>query len=386
MADKLLVVVSALIGIGILILVHEFGHYWVARRLRFDVQEFSIGFGPRVFGWRGKGGIAYNLRLFFFFGGFVRIREIEEDLVQPPESPYARPAREIFRRIAVIAAGPATNFLLAAMLLFVYSLWLAGFRATTEIATVAEGSPAEKAGLLAGDQIVGYAYIRQKLPYSPLFLREVQCYIANHPGKPIRLLIRREFHEFPVIIVPNRREGFRLVHEPDLHARGLTRWLQRFFGRLEKEELGLIGVVFKTEPIPAMPWQERLSKALPLTWDNLVTTFQQVTLPLTQPILLREISGPIRIVYEVVAHRWVGLMEQIRIFALISFALAFLNLFPIPLLDGGRILFLMVEFVGRRRFYNLEVKANYIGLAFLVLLLLFVTAKDLYFVLLRLQQ
>jgi len=384
--EKILFVLSALIGLGILILIHELGHFWVARKLRFNVQEFSIGFGPKLLGWTGKDGIVYNLRLFAFFGGFVRIQEIEDELLQQPESPHARPAREIFRRVAVIAAGPISNLLMAVLLLFVYSVWWAGFRTTTEIAAVSEGSPAEKAGLMPGDQIVGFAYLRMHLPYSPTFNRELRCYIYNHPGQPIRLLVRRDFYEFPVIVVPNRKEGFRIVHTPHPHASGIQRWLQRIFGRLEKEEFGLIGVAFKTEPIPAMPWWERLKAAIPLTWDNLVDTWQRVTLPFTQPILLREISGPIRIVYEVVVHRWLGVMEQIRVFALISFALAFLNLFPFPILDGGRILFLLIEFVSRRRIYNLEVKANYVGLALLLALVLFVTLKDLHFVLMRGQQ
>jgi len=384
--EKILFMLSALIGLGILILVHEWGHFWVARKLKFNVQEFSIGFGPKLLGWQGRDGITYHLRLFAFFGGFVRIKEIEDDLLQQPESPHARPAREIFRRIAVIFAGPAANFLIAAILIFVYSVWWAGFRTTTEIASVSEGSPAEKSGLRPGDQIVGFAYLRQQLPYSPVFARELRCYIASNPGKPIRLLVRRDFHEFPVIVVPNRKEGFRIVHTPHPNAQGIQRWLQRVFGRLEREEFGLIGIAFKTEPIPAMPWHARLKEALPMTWDNLVEMWKQVTLPFTQPILLREVSGPIRIVYEVVAHRWLGIMEQIRVFALISFALAFINLFPFPVLDGGRILFLLIEFVSRRRIYNLEVKANYVGLALLVALLLFVTLKDLHFVLLRGQQ
>ncbi|MCS7264168.1 MAG: site-2 protease family protein [Armatimonadetes bacterium] len=386
LGEKILFMISALIGIGILILVHEFGHFWVARKLKFNVQEFSIGFGPKLLGWKGKDGILYNLRLFAFFGGFVRIKEIEDDLLIQPESPKARSGSEIFRRIAVIAAGPGANILLAIFLLFIYSAWWAGFRTVPEIASISEGSPAEKAGLQVGDYIVGFAYLRQQLPYSPNFFRELRCYIANNPGKPIRLLVRRDFREFVVTIVPNRKEGFRVVHTPDPNAKGLTRFLQRIFGRLEKEEFGLIGVAFKTEPIPAMPFKERLIQAFPLTWENILDTWQRITLPFTQPILLREVSGPIRIVYEVVAHRWLGVMEQVRVFALISFALAFINLFPFPILDGGRILFLLIEFIGRRRIYNLEVKANYVGLALLVALLLFVTFKDLYFVLTRGQQ
>jgi regulator of sigma E protease len=384
--EKILFMLSALVGLGILILVHEWGHFWVARKLRFNVQEFSIGFGPKLLGWQSKDGITYHLRLLAFFGGFVRIKEIEDDLLQQPESPYARPTKDIFRRIAVISAGPIANILMAILLLFIYSAWWAGFRTTTEIAAVSEGSPAEKSGLRPGDQIVGFAYLRQQLPYSPFFNTTLRYYIANNPGKPIRLLIRRDFYEFPIIVVPNRKEGFQIVHTPHSNARGIQRWLQRVFGRLEKEEFGLIGVAFKTEPIPAMPWIVRLKKAFPMTWDNLVEMWKQVTLPFTQPILLREVSGPIRIVYEVVVHRWLGVMEQIRVFALISFALAFINLFPFPILDGGRILFLLIEFISRRRIYNLEVKANYVGLALLVALLLFVTLKDLHFVLLRGQQ
>lgn len=384
--EKILFMLSALVGLGILILVHEWGHFWVAKKLKFNVREFSIGFGPKLFSWQGKDGVAYHLRLLVPFGGFVRIQEIEDDLLQQPESPHARPAREIFRRIAVISAGPMANFLMAILLLFVYSTWWAGFRTTTEIASVSEGSPAEKAGLQPGDMIVGFAYLRQQLPYSPTFKRELSCYIANHPGEPIRLVIRRDLHEFPVVVVPNRKQGFRIVHTPHPNARGLQRWLQKVFGRLEKEEFGLIGIAFKSEPIPAMAWQERLVKAFPIVWDNLVEMWRQVTLPFTQPILLREVSGPIRIVYEVVVHRWLGVIEQIKVFALISFALAFINLFPFPILDGGRILFLLIEFISRRRIYNLEVKANYVGLAFLVALLLFVTLKDLHFVLLKGQQ
>ncbi|GBC98420.1 Metalloprotease MmpA [bacterium HR17] len=379
--DKLTAFGLALLGLGMLILVHEWGHFWVARRAGLTVQEFSIGFGPSLLKWTGRDGVQYHLRLLFLFGGFVRILEIEQDLTQQPSSPFARPTRDLLRRIAVIAAGPLTNIVVAVILLFVYSLWSAGLRPTTEIGAVVEGSPAAQAGLRPGDEIVGFAYLRPSVPYSETFLNEVRCYIASHPGKPVRLIVRRDFREWAVVLVPNERTVYYLTHRPAPSARRWQQWLQRVLGRLEPQTIGLIGIAFKLEPEPGLAWQDRLARAIPLTWLNLGDALRQVTLPLTQPFLLREVSGPVRIVYEVVASRWRGVMEQVRVFAIISFALAIINLFPLPLLDGGRILFLLVELVSRRRIYNLEVKATYIGFAFIVALFLFITLKDLHFVL-----
>lgn len=379
--DMITAFLVALLGIGILILVHEWGHFWVARRLGLTVQEFSIGFGPPLLSWRGKDGTLYNLRLLFLFAGFVRILEIEQDLLQKPTSPVARPARELLRRIAVIAAGPATNIVLAIILLFLYSLWDAGLRSTTQIAAVAEGGPAAQAGLRPGDEIVGLAGLRPKVPYSRTFMQELLCYIGSHPGKPVRLWVRRDFQEFSVTLIPNKRTIYYLTHEPDPRARGWQQWLQRWLGRLEPRTIGMVGIVFMREPVPTLSWQERLRLAIPLTWMYLGDAARQIVLPFTQPLLLREVSGPIRIVYEVVASRWRGLMEQVRVFAFISFVLAIVNLFPLPLLDGGRILFLLVELVSRRRIYNIEVKATYIGFAFLIALFLLITLKDLHFVL-----
>lgn len=371
--DKVIALIWAIVGIGLLILIHELGHFLVALKLRFTVKEFSIGFGPKLLGWVGKSGIVYHLRL-ILFGGFVRIKEIEDDLLQEPESPFARPARAIFRRIAIIGAGPTLNLLAAVLLFFVYSFWMAGMRGTSEIAKVSEGSPAEKLGLRPDDELVGFAHLKKAK------LSEIVCYIRSHPNKPVRLRVRRDFNYFTVTVVPNRAPEYLLTRKPHPDAKGFQLWMQKVFGRMEKRERGIIGVTFKLEPIPALPFSKRLANSLLMTLDNIEMAWQLVVAPLTQPILLREVAGPIRITYEVVANRWRGIMEQIHFFGVLSFVIALINLLPLPLLDGGRILFLLIEFFSRRRIYNLELKATYVGLVFLVTLFLFITTKDLHFI------
>lgn len=374
--DKFASFAFAVIGIGFLILIHELGHFKVARWLKFTVQEFSIGFGPKLFSWVGRNGVLYCVRYLFLFGGFVRIKEIEQDLLEEPQTLKARPIRDILRRVAVIAAGPTVNFLAAFLLFFIYSFWMAGLKGSSEIASVQEGGPAAQAGLRPGDELVGFGNFKRAK------LSEVVCYIRNHPEKPIRLWVRRDFEYFPVLLIPRRVTEYLLIHDPSPDSSPFRRVMERVFGRVEKRWRGLIGVTFKMEPIPGgISFPERFSEAISLTLGELLFAWHSITVVFTHPILFRELAGPIRITYEFVANRWQGIMKQIEVLGIISFAVAFLNLLPIPLLDGGRILFLFVELLSRRRFYRLEVKATYIGLAFIIALAIFVVFKDLHFLL-----
>ncbi|MCS7224017.1 MAG: M50 family metallopeptidase [Armatimonadetes bacterium] len=372
--DKLTAAVIAILALGFLILIHEWGHLWVALRAKMTVQEFSIGFGPPLLRWQSRSGILYTLRL-ILFGGFVRIKEIEEDLLQPAESPWARPGRDLLRRAAVIAAGPAMNIVAAIILFFVYSLWAAGLRSTTEIAAVSEGSPAEKAGLQPGDEILAIGYLNRT--DRPTILR----YISSHPGRPVRLRIRRNGTHLVVTPIPNRKVEYYPVRKVRPGLTGWQKWREILFGRIEMHEFGLIGVTFKMEPIPAQPLSERLVIALGMTLDNLWVGWQAVTAPFREPLLFAKAAGPIRMTYEFVAYRWLGFMDQIRFIGIISFALALINLFPIPVLDGGRLLFLFMEFVARRRIQKLELSATYISFTLLILLIAFIALKDIHYVL-----
>ncbi len=372
--DKLTAAAATLFGIGLLILIHEWGHFWTARRMKLTVQEFSVGFGPALLRWRGRSGILYALRS-LFLGGYVRVKEIEEDLMVIPESSYARPSREILRRGAVVLGGPMMNIFAAVLIFFIYSLWFAGLRVSPVIASVSQGSPAEKAGLGPGDEIVAIAYLERTE------LATIQRYISNHPGRPVRLKIRRDTSYLTLTIVPNRKVQYVPVRRHRTDAAGLARLREILFGRLERQEFGLIGVTFQLEPVPGQLFTERLKVAVLLTVESIWIAWQAVVAPFREPLLFADVAGPIRMTYEFVSYRWLGIMDHLRALGIISFALALINLFPIPVLDGGRILFLLMELIGRRRIYTLELRATYVGYVLLIMLMAFIALKDLHYVL-----
>lgn len=346
--------VSALIFIaviGVLVIVHEFGHFIVAKRAGMKVEEFGFGFPPRLFGIK-KGETVYSLNL-IPFGGFVKIYGEDGEHRDAPRSFASKP---IGTRLKVIVAGVVMNFLLAVFLLMLGNY--IGIRVgigdeVDEIAAVAhdkkvqilrvvEDSPAHHAGLKIFDEIVGFSTAQ-----------EVREYIAVNAGGKIELTVRRNSQiETKEILLPGKDDGD-----------------------------GLLGIVPARTGLLSYSWYEAvwrgLTDAVFMTGQTAVGYYQLFSTLLLKGQLLADVSGPIGIASVTGQAAAAGFRFLIQFVALISVNLAILNIIPFPALDGGRALMLIVEkFKGSPVNQKVEALINSVGFALLILLMIYATIKD----------
>lgn len=328
--------IASIFVFGLLIFAHEFGHYLVARKCGIRVLELAIGFGPRIFGWR-KNETNYSLRL-FPLGGFCRMLGEDEDA----DAPDSFPQKSIPQRASVLAAGSLMNLLLALLVFFVIFFFLLGVPLddnTNVIGSITEGSPADVSGLKPGDRVIA---IEGEQVES---WEEIVLSIEGRPDEEILLVIKRgdEIREFFVIPRMDPEEGRALI------GIGYIAEYQKYrFGDAISESFKSFGMVF----------------------SSLGQVFTgRAPLEVTGPV------GIIRVIGEQAQH---GLVNLLWLTGLISISLGLINLLPIPALDGGRILFLVIEAIrGRPVDPEKEGFIHLIGFAILIALILLVTYNDL---------
>jgi len=326
--------VASIFVFGLLILVHELGHYLVARLTGIKVLELAIGFGPKLIGWR-KNDIDYSLRV-FPLGGFCRL------LGENPEEasePNSFPQKPILSRAAVLIAGAGMNLFLAIAVFFVIFFFIAGVpdTETAQIGYVIEESPAEAIGIEAGDMIVTINDIQVEK------WEDVLNIISARPNEELQLIIERDGSVKEIIVVSETVPG---------SDRGM---------------IGIGPVIQKYRVLPSLKFSlERFGTVI-------VSIFQVVTgqAPL-------DIAGPVGIIFVIGEVAQTGFINLLLLTALISISLGIMNLLPIPALDGGRLFFLLVEAIrGRRIDPEKEGFIHFIGFALLILLILFITYQDL---------
>ncbi|MGB4214366.1 MAG: RIP metalloprotease RseP [Dethiobacteria bacterium] len=326
--------IAAVIIFGILVFVHEFGHFIAARLNGVRVLELAIGMGPRVIS-RQKGETVYSLRL-FPLGGFCRmLGENPDEINEPGSLPGTAPAR----RAAIMAAGPVMNLLLSILLFFIIFYFIVGvqYLDRSTIGNVLPGTPAESAGLQEGDEIAA-------INGEPVEKwEEVVRVIEKHPGEELVLLVRRDgmIKEFTLIAEPSPESGKGKI--------GITPLVQKYqFRRALGSSFKQFGMI-------------------------IASIFQVFTgqVPL-------DITGPVGIVITIGAVARTGIVNLLWLTALISISLGLVNLLPIPALDGGRLLFILIEALrGRPIDPEKEGMVHFIGFALLLLLILLVTYNDL---------
>ena len=336
--------------LSLLMLAHEFGHFFVARRVGVVVQEFGFGLPPRLVGVRWRG-VVYSLNA-IPFGAFVRMIG-EEDPSEPGS--FARQSR--LARAAILVAGPAMNLLLAvAFFALTYMVgWPTPTRTHVEVLEVAAGSPAATSGLQPGDVIVAV----QGQPLARL--DDFQQRTRQRLGEPVELLVERGGERLTVTVVPRADppEG-----EGPMGVRVQGRVLE-----------------VRPQPYPA----------LPSLWYGFLRTVQVVEMTLLAPVLLLQgvvpaevlrPVGPVGIAQvatqaaEFVAETgwWYPLLT---VTATVSAGLAVANLLPLPALDGGRLLFVLIEAVRRRRVApETEGAFHFVGIVVLITLMLLISYYD----------
>jgi len=329
--------IAAIFVFGIIIFVHEYGHYLAARRNGIKVLELSLGFGPRLLGW-SKDGTDYSLRA-IPLGGYCRMLGEDPEEKGEPGNFIEKP---LFGRISVVAAGSLLNFALAIFLFFVVHFFLTGVPVedSTKVGVVEPGTPAYEVGLEEGDEIVAVDKNRVN------DFQDIIALINESEGEEVHITFTREGQQQTVQVEPTFREL------PD----GTTQ--------------PMIGIGQPAEKF-------NFFASIGASFEYIYVFFASIYLTITGQIPA-DVAGPVGIVGFVGEAAAMGIANLLMLTGLISFSLGFINLLPIPALDGGRLLFLIIEGIrGKAMDPEKEGLIHLIGFAMLLVLILVVTYHDL---------
>lgn len=342
----MLAAILVIIGLSVLVLIHEFGHFLAAKQEGLLVEEFGFGFPPRIFSVK-KGETRYSFN-WLPFGGFVKIygekgegdKSTRLDSVDPRRS-FAH--QTFWKKFVIIGAGISINFIFGWLLMSL--VFMVGARQALVVAQIQPGSPAETVLLVAGDEVVGFQTAD-----------EFVAYTGAHRGEQITLRIANAGVGRSVIVTPRSEV---VAGEGPLGAAVVEAGFARlgFFQSLWR---GL------TVSIESMG---EIFKAFASLIGNL---FAHATVP-------ENVVGPVGIFGVAGQLGDLGFIYVVQLIAMISLNLAVLNFIPFPALDGGRLLFLLIEKIkGSPINAKREMWANGISFIFLVLLMLIITGRDIY--------
>jgi regulator of sigma E protease len=413
MLNILTTIVAFIVVFAIVVIVHEFGHFWVARRMGVRVLRFSIGFGSTFWRKVDKYGTEYVISA-IPLGGYVKMLDGREQTLIEEEKPFAFDLKPVSKRFAIVIAGPVFNFLFA-ILAYAVLLMVGVQKVAPIIADVMENSAAANAGIKIGDEIIAidhhetndwqsvYFAILQRtgeagtvnlqvrqfpqgpereyelplnkpqgqqpdpltdlgitlgLPFIPSIIDEVVPgqpadmaglksgdevtslngkpiknwydlvdHIRNNTGQPVHLTVKRADHTFDTVVTPKLEE-------------------------IEGAKVGMIGIRIKQPEWPPellhiqREWPlAAFSKATVYTWDLSVLTLDIMGKMITGKVALENLTGPISIARGAQESATSGWMQFVSFLILLSVNLGVINLLPIPMLDGGHLLYYVIEWI-----------------------------------------
>lgn len=332
--------------LGAIVLVHEFGHFIFSKIFGVYVYEFSIGMGPKLLHFKKKNGeTEYCIRL-IPIGGFVSLAgEDADDNKKIPENRklYSKP---VWKRFLIMVAGVMNNFIFAFLLLFVMAFIYGSVTTKPIIDSVTEGYPADIAGIKSGDTILSID------GHKISSFSEIQLYLQTSDGEEMKFALKDiNGNTREVTVIPNK-----IADE-------------------EGKENYVIGVALDTSVnkgfVSSIKYASSTTASL---YKLMFTTIKQL---FNGRASVKDLSGPVGIYTIISEESKSGFQNLLYLTAYLSINVGFINLLPFPAFDGGRVVFLIVEKIIRKRVpAKVEAIVNGIGFGILMLLMVFVTFND----------
>ena len=353
-------VVVFLVVLTVLVFVHELGHYLIARRNGVRIEVFSIGFGPELFGWWDRAGTRWKFSA-VPLGGYVKMFGDSDASSGLPiaglgeltaaEREVSFPCKRLGQRAAIVAGGPIANFVFAIIVLALLFMTYGQPFTPAEVGQVLPGSAAEAGGMLAGDTVVS-------IDGRPIDrFEDVQQVVRLNPAVPMVMVVTRNGEPVTLNVTPSR------VEEKD---------------RLGRHQIGQLGIrggkakYVRRNPVSAVV------HAVGETWNLSATTLGGVWQMVIGTRTTDELGGPLRIAQLSGEVAQGGIVPLLWFMAVLSVNLGLINLFPVPVLDGGHLLFYAAEAIrGKPLGQRTQEYGFRLGLALVLTLMVFATWNDL---------
>jgi regulator of sigma E protease len=357
---------SFLFVLTVVVFFHELGHFLVARWCGVAIKTFSIGFGPEIAGFNDRHGTRWRLS-WIPLGGYVKF--IDDDNVasaqsgsktfeqlSPEDRKRSFQGKPVWQRAAVVAAGPIANFILAIFIFTAIFTFFGEQTTAAKVDVVTAGSAAEKAGFKPGDRVVSIDGEQIKN------FNEMQLIVSTHPGQELHFVVERNGKMLELAAVPELKET------PD----GFGGTLRRGLLGIQRSASPTEWTVERHDPLTA------LGMAVNHCYSIVAQTFGYLRDVIVGRQAADQLGGPIRIAQISGQVAALGIGPLLNLIAFISVSIGLINLFPIPMLDGGHLLFYGIEAVrGRPLSENAQEIGFRIGLALVLMLMIFATWNDL---------